>query len=92
MMWEYILKVAVLLPLVCGLMIGCLYLWRRLETRLQATQGERMLTVKETMMLSPGWMRSPPMPRRSGRTEPSAWSTTISERSACGRVPPADRM
>ncbi|OQW78148.1 MAG: flagellar biogenesis protein [Proteobacteria bacterium ST_bin14] len=54
MMWEYILKVAVLLPLVCGLMIGCLYLWRRLETRLQATQGERMLTVKETMMLSPG--------------------------------------
>lgn len=54
MMWEYILKVAVLLPLVCGLMIGCLYLWRRLETRLQATQGERMLTVRETMMLSPG--------------------------------------
>ena len=54
MMWEYILKVAVLLPLVCGLMIGCLYLWRRFETRLQATQGERMLTVKETMMLSPG--------------------------------------
>ena len=54
MMWEYILMVAVLLPLVCGLMIGCLYLWRRLETRLQATQGERMLTVKETMMLSPG--------------------------------------
>ncbi|OYY65941.1 flagellar biosynthetic protein FliO [Sphingomonas sp. 28-62-11] len=54
MMWEYILKVTVLLPLVCGLMIGCLYLWRRLETRLQATQGERMLTVKETMMLSPG--------------------------------------
>jgi len=53
-MWEYILKIAVLLPLVCGLIIGCLYLWRRLETRLQATQGERMLTVKETMMLSPG--------------------------------------
>lgn len=54
MMWSYILKLVVLLPLVCGLMIGCLYLWRRLETRLQANQGERMIAVKEAMMLSPG--------------------------------------
>lgn len=54
MMWSYVLKLVVLLPLVCGLMIGCLYLWRRLETRLQANQGERMIAVKEAMMLSPG--------------------------------------
>lgn len=54
MMWAYVLKLVVLLPLVCGLMIGCLYLWRRLETRLQANQGERMIAVKEAMMLSPG--------------------------------------
>jgi flagellar protein FliO/FliZ len=39
MMWSYILKLVVLLPLVCGLMIGCLY---------------RMLKVQETMMISPG--------------------------------------
>ncbi len=54
MMWAYVLKLVVLLPLVCGLMIGCLYLWRRLETRLQANQGPRMIAVKEAMMLSPG--------------------------------------
>ena len=33
MLWSYILKLVVLLPLVCGLMIGCLYAWRRLEGR-----------------------------------------------------------
>lgn len=54
MMWAYVLKLVILLPLVCGLMIGCLYLWRRLETRLQANQGARMIAVKEAMMLSPG--------------------------------------
>jgi flagellar protein FliO/FliZ len=54
MMWSYILKLVVLLPLVCGLLIGCLYLWRKLEARLPKQQGERMVQVKETMMLSPG--------------------------------------
>ncbi|MBX9795349.1 flagellar biosynthetic protein FliO [Sphingomonas sp.] len=54
MMWEYILKLVILLPLVCGLMIGSLYLWRRLESRLPGQQGERMIQVRETMMLSPG--------------------------------------
>ena len=29
---AYILKLVVLLPLVCGLMIGCLYAWRKLES------------------------------------------------------------
>lgn len=53
-MWSYILKLVVLLPLVCGLLIGCLYLWRRLEGRMPGNGGERMLKVKETMMISPG--------------------------------------
>ncbi len=54
MMWSYILKLVVLLPLVCGLLVGCLYLWRRLEARLPRQQGERLLRVQETMMVSPG--------------------------------------
>ena len=47
-------KLVVLLPLVCGLMIGCLYLWRRLESRLPGQPANRMMAVKETMMISPG--------------------------------------
>ena len=54
MMWSYILKLIVLLPLVCGLMIGCLYLWRKLETRMPGRTDTRLITVKETMMISPG--------------------------------------
>ena len=54
MMWSYILKLLVLLPLVCGLMIGCLYLWRRLESRMPGRPDTRMISVKETMMISPG--------------------------------------
>ena len=34
MMWAYVLKLVILLPLVCGLMVGCLWLWRRLESRM----------------------------------------------------------
>ncbi|QNE32825.1 flagellar biosynthetic protein FliO [Sphingomonas sp. NBWT7] len=54
MLWSYILKLVVLLPLVCGLMIGCLYLWRRLESRMPGRPDTRMIAVKETMMISPG--------------------------------------
>jgi flagellar protein FliO/FliZ len=54
MLWSYILKLVVLLPLVCGLLIGCLYAWRKLEARLPKSQGERLVQVKETMLLSPG--------------------------------------
>ena len=54
MMWSYILKLVILLPLVCGLLIGCLYAWRKLEARLPRNQGQRMVQVTETMMLSPG--------------------------------------
>jgi flagellar protein FliO/FliZ len=54
MMWSYILKLVILLPLVCGLLIGCLYAWRKLEARLPKNQGERLVQVRETMLLSPG--------------------------------------
>ena len=54
MLWSYILKLVVLLPLVCGLMIGCLYLWRRLESRMPGKPTTRLIAVKETMMISPG--------------------------------------
>lgn len=54
MMWSYILKLVILLPLVCGLMVGCLYLWRRLEQRMPGNAGDRLLSVRETMMIAPG--------------------------------------
>lgn len=54
MMWAYVLKLVVLLPLVCGLMIGSLYLWRRLESRMPGKPATRMIAVRETMMISPG--------------------------------------
>ena len=54
MMWAYVLKLVILLPLVCGLMIGCLWLWRRLESRMPGQPANRMLKVTETMMVSPG--------------------------------------
>ena len=54
MMWTYVLKLVILLPLVCGLMIGCLYLWRRLESRMPGKSAARMIAVRETMMISPG--------------------------------------
>ena len=53
-MWTYILKLVVLLPLVCGLLIGCLYLWRKLEARMPGQPATRTLKVQETMMISPG--------------------------------------
>ena len=54
MMWTYVLKLIVLLPLVCGLMIGCLWLWRKLESRMPGQPANRMLKVQESMMISPG--------------------------------------
>ena len=54
MLLSYILKLLVLLPLVCGLMIGCLFLWRRLESRMPGKPANRLVAVRETMMISPG--------------------------------------
>ncbi len=54
MIWSYILKLVILLPLVCGLLVACLWAWRKLETKLPGNQTARMIGVKETMMVSPG--------------------------------------
>ena len=54
MLWTYILKLVIMLPLVCGLMIGCLWLWRKLETRMPGKPSTRLIAVRETMMISPG--------------------------------------
>jgi len=54
MLWSYVLKLVILLPLVCGLMIGCLYLWRKLEGRMPGKPSTRLIAVRETMMISPG--------------------------------------
>ena len=54
MMWTYVLKLVILLPLVCGLMIGSLYLWRRVESRMPGKSAARLIAVRETMMISPG--------------------------------------
>ena len=53
-MFEYTIKLLVLLPLVCGLMVGCLWLWRKLESRMPGQPANRAIKVHETMMLSPG--------------------------------------
>ena len=54
MLWTYVLKLLVLLPLVCGLLVGCLWLWRKLETRMPGKPSTRLIAVRETMMISPG--------------------------------------
>ena len=54
MLWTYILKLVILLPLVCGLMFGCVWLWRRLESRMPGKATTRLVQVRETMMISPG--------------------------------------
>ena len=55
MLW-YVLKLLVLLPLMAGLIWGCLKLTKRLQTGIggPATQREKSVRVVETTMLSPG--------------------------------------
>ena len=60
MMWTYILKLIVLLPLVCGLMIGCLYLWRKLETRMPGRTATRMIAVSALIMFASQILSSVP--------------------------------
>ena len=54
MIGIYLLKLALLLPLVCGLMVASLFLWRKLQGRMPGQPATRMLQVKESMMVSPG--------------------------------------
>lgn len=43
MMTSYILKLLALIPLVCGLAFGALYLWRKVQPGLAMGQRERRL-------------------------------------------------
>lgn len=54
MMWMYVLKLVIMLPLVCGLLIGSLWLWRKLEARMPGQPTDRTIKVTETMMVSAG--------------------------------------
>lgn len=54
MIGDYLLKLALLLPIVCGLLIASLYAWRKLQNRLPGQSPDRLLKVRETMMISPG--------------------------------------
>jgi len=52
-MTEYVLRLIVLLPIVCGLIIGGLYLTKRLQERTGMRGGVRLLSVVEVMSLTP---------------------------------------
>ena len=54
MIFEYLIKLALLLPLVCGLLVLCLWAWRKLEGKLPGNPASRQIAVKESMMISPG--------------------------------------
>lgn len=54
MIGLYLLKIALLLPLLGGLAFGLLWLWRKVETRMPGQPVQRLATVREATMLSPG--------------------------------------
>lgn len=53
MTW-YLLKLALLLPLLAGLIWGSLWLTRKMQTRMAGPERERAAKLVETTMLAPG--------------------------------------
>ena len=53
MIW-YLVKLALLLPMLAGLIWGSLWLTRKMQTRLTDPQRERAAKLVETTMLAPG--------------------------------------
>ena len=51
MMWSYILKLVILIPLVGGMAFGSLWLWRRVQPGMAFTQRERMVKLVDAMPL-----------------------------------------
>lgn len=49
MMTSYILKLLVLIPLVCGMAFGALYLWRKVQPGLAMGQRERRLKLVDAL-------------------------------------------
>ena len=51
MMWAYILKLVILIPLVGGLAYGSLWLWRRVQPGMAFTQRARMVKLVDAIPL-----------------------------------------
>ena len=51
MMWAYILKLVILIPLVGGLAYGSLWLWRRVQPGMAFNQRERMVKLVDAIPL-----------------------------------------
>ena len=51
MMWAYILKLVILIPLVGGLAFGSLWLWRRVQPGMAFTQRARMVKLVDAIPL-----------------------------------------
>jgi flagellar protein FliO/FliZ len=49
MMWAYILKLVILIPLVGGLAYGSLWLWRRVQPGMAFTQRARMVKLVDAI-------------------------------------------
>ena len=51
MMWTYILKLVILIPLVAGLAYGSLWLWRRVQPGMALNQRERTVKLVDAIPL-----------------------------------------
>ena len=51
MMWTYILKLVILIPLVGGLAYGSLWLWRRVQPGMAFNQRARMVKLVDAIPL-----------------------------------------
>ena len=51
MMWAYILKLVILIPLVGGLAYGSLWLWRRVQPGMAFTQRARIVKLVDAIPL-----------------------------------------
>jgi flagellar protein FliO/FliZ len=51
MMWAYILKLVILIPLVGGLAYGSLWLWRRVQPGMAFTPRERLVKLVDAIPL-----------------------------------------
>jgi flagellar protein FliO/FliZ len=51
MMWTYILKLVILIPLVAGLAYGSIWLWRRVQPGMAVGQREKLVKLVDAVPL-----------------------------------------
>lgn len=51
MMWAYILKLVILVPLVAGLAYGSIWLWRRIQPGMAMGQREKLVKLVDAVPL-----------------------------------------